>query len=225
MSLKKASILIVLILLIDQVSKIYIKTHFQLYENITVFSWFNISFIENDGMAWGTTLSDVFSFISDKSAKLILTLFRILAVTAIGFWLVNVIKKQKTIILIFAISLIFAGALGNIIDSVFYGVLFNDSYGQVATFLPESGGYAGVFHGKVVDMLYFPLWAGVLPDWLPFVGGKHLSFFDPVFNVADVAISTGIGILIVFNKKAFEEPVKIEIASQASHNNPTEYHL
>ena len=208
MSLKKASIIIILILFIDQVSKIYIKTHFQLHENITVFSWFNISFIENDGMAWGTTLSDVFSFISDKTAKLILTLFRICAVTAIGFWLVNVIKNQKTKTLIFAISLIFAGALGNILDSVFYGVLFNDSYGQVATFLPEAGGYAGVFHGKVVDMLYFPLWSGVLPEGLPFIGGKHLSFFDPVFNIADMAISTGIGILIVFNKRAFRELAK-----------------
>lgn len=205
MSLKKAILLILTILLIDQISKIYIKTHFELHQDVTVFSWFKIAFVENDGMAWGTKLSDIFTFISDKSAKLILTLFRIFAVSAIGFWLVDVIKKQKTKTLIFAISIIFAGALGNIIDSVFYGVLFNDSYGQVASFLPESGGYAGVFHGKVVDMLYFPLWKGFLPDWLPVFGGNYFSFFDPVFNVADVAISTGIGILIVFNKRAFVE--------------------
>lgn len=208
MSLKKAILLILTILLIDQISKIYIKTHFELHQDVTVFSWFKIAFVENDGMAWGTKLSDIFTFISDKSAKLILTLFRIFAVSAIGFWLVDVIKKQKTKTLIFAISIIFAGALGNIIDSVFYGVLFNDSYGQVASFLPESGGYAGVFHGKVVDMLYFPLWKGFLPDWLPVVGGNYFSFFDPVFNVADVAISTGIGILIVFNKRAFVEVTK-----------------
>ena len=204
LSLKKALLLIIAILLIDQISKIYIKTHFQLHEDVTVFSWFKIVFVENDGMAWGTKLSDIFSFISDKSAKLILTLFRIVAVTGIAFWLLDVIKKQRTKTLIFAVALIFAGALGNILDSVFYGVLFNDSFGQVATFLPESGGYAGVFYGKVVDMLHFPLWRGVLPENLPFIGGKYVSFFDPVFNVADVAISTGIGILIVFNKRAFK---------------------
>ena len=203
MSLKKASIIIVLILLIDQISKIYIKTHFQLNEGVTVFSWFKIAFVENDGMAWGTKLSDFFTFISDKSAKLILTLFRIVAVTGIGFWLVDVTKKHKSKILIFAIAIIFAGALGNIIDSVFYGILFSDSDMQVATFLPENGGYAQLLHGNVVDMLNFPIWSGKLPDWLPFFGGKPFSFFDPVFNVADMAISTGIGILIVFNKRAF----------------------
>ncbi|SHG71343.1 lipoprotein signal peptidase [Winogradskyella jejuensis] len=205
MSLKKSLLVIIVILLIDQISKIYIKTHFQLGEDVEVFSWFKILFVENDGMAWGTKLSDIFSFINDKSAKLILSLFRIIAVTGIGFWLLDVIKKQKTRTLIFAISLIFAGALGNILDSVFYGVCFGDSYGQVATFLPERGGYAGVFYGNVVDMLHFPLFSGVLPDWVPFFGGKYISFFDPVFNVADVAISTGIGILIVFNRKAFKE--------------------
>lgn len=221
MSLKKALFIIILILLIDQISKIYIKTHFALNDDITVFSWFKIAFVENDGMAWGTKLSDFFTFISDKSAKLILTLFRIVAVTCIGFWLVDVTKKKKSKTLIFAISIIFAGALGNIIDSVFYGVLFSDSDMQIATFLPEGGGYAEVFHGKVVDMLHFPIWSGVLPEWLPFFGGKYFSFFDPVFNVADIAISTGIGILIVFNKKAFNDKPKTEIHDSESHNNLT----
>ncbi|WP_422106942.1 lipoprotein signal peptidase [Winogradskyella sp.] len=221
MSLKKASVVIILILLIDQISKIYIKTHFVLEdEPIKVFSWFEITFLENDGMAWGAKLSDFFTFISDKSAKLILTIFRIVAVTGIGFWLVDVTKKKKSKTLIFAIAIIFAGALGNIIDSVFYGVLFSDSDMQVATFLPEGGGYAKVFHGKVVDMLHFPIWSGVLPEWLPFFGGKYFSFFDPVFNIADVAISTGIGILIVFNKKAFKDSSKIETHDLESHNNP-----
>ena len=221
MSLKKSILIIIVILLFDQISKIYIKTHFQLGEDVTVFSWFKILFVENDGMAWGTKLSDFGSYISDSTAKLTLTLFRIIAVTGIGYWLYSVIKKQKTKTLIFAISLIFAGALGNIIDSVFYGILFEDSYGQVATFLSESGGYADVFHGKVVDMLHFPLYNGVLPEWLPIFGGKQFSFFDPVFNVADVAISTGIGILIVFNKKAFNEPTKkIETPYLESDNNP-----
>jgi len=205
MSLKKALLIIFIILLVDQISKIYIKTHFQLGEGVNVFSWFHIAFIENDGMAWGTKLSDFTTLISDRSAKLILTLFRILAVTGIAFWLVDVTKKQKSKILVFAISIIFAGALGNIIDSVFYGFLFSDSVMQVATFLPENGGYESVFHGNVVDMLYFPIWNGALPEWLPLFGGKQFSFFDPVFNVADVAISTGIGILIVFNKKAFSD--------------------
>lgn len=211
MSLRKSTLIILLVLLIDQISKIYIKMNFQLQEDVTVFSWFKIVFVENDGMAWGTRLSDIFSFIKDKSAKLILTLFRIVAICGIGYWLYDVIKKQKTKTLIFAISLIFAGALGNILDSVFYGVLFSDSFGQVATFLPESGGYAGVFYGSVVDMLHFPLFSGVLPDWIPFFGGKYISFFDPVFNIADVAISTGIGILIVFNKRAFNNNFKTEI--------------
>ena len=222
MSLKKSAIIIIIILLIDQISKTYIKTHFQLGDDVVVSSWFRILFIENDGMAWGTKLSDIISFIDDKLAKLILTLFRIIAVSGIGYWLFNVIKKQKTKTLIFAISLIFAGALGNIIDSVFYGILFGDSYAQVATFLPESGGYAEIFHGKVVDMLHFPIYNGILPDWLPFFGGTYFSFFDPVFNVADVAISTGIGILILFNKRAFNEPTKkIEIPYLESSNNPT----
>ena len=219
MSLKKASILIVVILLIDQISKIYVKTHFELNEDVHVFSWFKIAFIENDGMAWGTKLSDFISNISDETAKLILTIFRILAVTAIGLWLIDVTKKRKSKTLVFAIALIFAGAFGNILDSVFYGVLFSDSYMQVATFMPENGGYASIFHGNVVDMLYFPIWSGVLPEWLPFIGGKSFSFFDPVFNVADMAISTGIGILIIFNKKAFKDQPKTDISDEALHNN------
>jgi signal peptidase II len=220
MSLKKASLIIILILLVDQVSKIYIKTHFQLNEDITVLPWFKIAFVENDGMAWGTRLSDIFTFISHKSAKLFLTLFRIVAVTGIAFWLLDVTRKKKSKTLIFAIAIIFAGALGNIIDSVCYGLLFSDSHLQVATFLPEGGGYAEMFHGKVVDMLHFPIWSGLLPEWLPFIGGEYFSFFDPVFNVADVAISTGIGILIVFNKRAFDGHTKIETPNSELHSNP-----
>lgn len=205
MSLKKSIILIVIILLIDQISKIYIKTHFALYENVEVFTWFKIFFIENDGMAWGTKISDFVSFISDRTAKVTLTLFRVIAIFGIGYWLYDATKKQSSKILILAIALIFSGALGNIIDSVFYGILFDDSMNQVATFMPESGGYDALLHGRVVDMLYFPLFEIDLPQWFPFYGGKRFNFFEPVFNIADMAISTGFIMLIVFNKKAFSK--------------------
>ncbi|MEO8773735.1 MAG: lipoprotein signal peptidase [Gelidibacter sp.] len=210
MSLKKATLLIIVILMIDQISKFYIKTQFGLHHRIEVFDWFHILFVENDGMAWGTKLSDFITGISDRTAKFALTIFRIVAVIGIGYWLVTSVKKKGPKILIVAIALIFSGALGNIIDSVFFGVIFSDSHDQVATFLPEVG-YDTLFHGKVVDMLHFPIWKGVLPEWLPFIGGNYFTFFDPVFNVADMAISTGIGMLIVFNNKAFlEEEVAVE---------------
>ena len=204
MSLKKATLLIIIVLLIDQISKFYIKTQFALHHRVEVFDWFQILFVENDGMAWGTKLSDFITGISDRTAKLALTIFRIVAVIGIGYWLFNSVRKNGSKILIVAIALIFSGALGNIIDSVFYGVIFTDSYSQVAAFLPEIG-YDTIFHAKVVDMLHFPIWKGVLPNWMPFVGGDYFTFFEPVFNVADMAISTGIGMLIVFNKKAFHE--------------------
>lgn len=204
MSLKKAIFLIVIILLVDQISKFYIKTYFSLHQRIIVFDWFQILFVENDGMAWGTKLSDFITGISDRTAKLALTIFRVVAVIGIGYWLVSSIRKNGPKILIVAIALIFAGALGNIIDSVFYGVIFSDSHGQVAAFM-TGGGYDSLFHGKVVDMLHFPIWQGILPDWIPFFGGNYFTFFEPVFNVADMAISTGIGMLIVFNKKAFHQ--------------------
>ena len=204
MNLRKATLLIISILLIDQISKIYIKTNFALHDKVVVFDWFQIAFVENDGMAWGTKISDIVSFISDRSAKLILTLFRIVAVIGIGYWLYISARIKSSKTLIFAIALIFAGALGNIFDSVFYGVFFSDSHHQVAQFLPKDGGYDTFFYGKVVDMLHFPMWSGVIPEWVPFYGGRYLTFFEPVFNVADIAISTGIAILIFFNKRAFK---------------------
>lgn len=221
--MKKASIIIIIVLLIDQISKIYIKTHFVLSEEIKVFGldWFRIHFLENNGMAWGKEFGG-------RSGKLFLSIFRLFAIAGIGYWLYDSIKNKGNKILITAISLIFAGALGNIIDSVFYGIFFSESYLQVATFLPPEGGYNELFHGKVVDMLYFPMVDTILPDWIPnlsftmpdwipVLGGKYFpvfenrnfTFFDPVFNVADTAISTGVGLLIVFNKKVFPKTKKI----------------
>ncbi|NNE01548.1 MAG: lipoprotein signal peptidase [Eudoraea sp.] len=201
MNIKKSLLLIAIVLIIDQLSKVYIKTHFVLGESVEVFSWFKILFIENDGAAWGAKLSD-FLPIKDTTGKLILTIFRLFAITGIGYWLYDSIKKKGTNTLILAVSLIFAGAVGNIVDSVFYGVLFNDSHREVATLFANDP-YGSLFYGKVVDMLYFPLIDTTWPEWVPFVGGRGFSFFDPVFNIADTAISTGVGILIVFNKKAF----------------------
>jgi signal peptidase II len=205
MSKKQTFLLIVLILLIDQASKIYIKTHFELGQEFKVFDWFRLFFIENEGMAWGAKISDVSSYISDSTAKLFLTVFRIFAVCGIGYWLHQSFQKSASKILIIALALVFSGALGNIFDSVFYGILFDGSLGQTATLFPSQG-YSNVFHGNVVDMLYFPLFKGYFPDWLPLIGGRYFSFFDPVFNIADMAISTGIGLLLVFNKKVFPKP-------------------
>lgn len=208
MSLKKASLLIILILVIDQVSKFYIKTNFALGDEIRVFDWFRILFVENEGMAWGAK-------IPGEYGKIILTSFRLIAIVGIAYWLWDSVRKNSATELIVAVSLIFAGAFGNIIDSVFYGEIFSHSYNQVATFLPEGGGYGTLMHGKVVDMLYFPLWSGYLPEWIPFWGGQYFTFFEPVFNIADSAITIGVFLLIIFNKKAFshekeEQKEKVE---------------
>jgi len=201
MNLKKSILLIVLVLIVDQVSKVYIKTNFILGESVEVFSWFKILFIENEGAAWGTKLSDLLP-ISEASGKLFLTIFRLFAIIGIGYWLYDIIKKKSPKVLILAVSLIFAGALGNIIDSVFYGLFFNESTNQVAE-LFSTEPYGKLFYGKVVDMLYFPMIDATWPSWVPAVGGNNFRFFEPIFNIADTAISFGVGILIFFNKRAF----------------------
>ena len=201
MSSKKSILLIVLVIVIDQLSKIYIKTNFVLGESVEVFSWFKILFIENEGAAWGTKLSDILP-ISESLGKLFLTVFRLFAIMGIGYWLYDIIRKKSPKVLMLAVSLIFAGALGNIIDSVLYGLLFNDSHNQVAELFSIEP-YGKLFYGKVVDMLYFPLIDTTWPEWVPGFGGSNFRFFEPIFNVADTAISCGVGVLILFNKKAF----------------------
>lgn len=230
MNLKKAFGLITLILIVDQVVKIYIKTNFNLGEYINVFdlSWFEIRFVENPGMAWGSKLSD-FLPISEPFAKVFLTSFRLVAIVFIAYWLVKSVRKNAPNLLIVAISLIFAGAFGNNIDSLFYGLMFdsgttfneqyNDWIGYSGVAQMNGAGYSNMMQGCVVDMLRFPFGSWTWPEWIPGIGGKQFTFFDPVFNIADMAISTGVGILLVFNKKVFpqeEENVEVVAANQMS---------
>ncbi len=202
MSKKNLAIATILIaIILDQVIKIYIKTHFYLGEEVMVFDWFRIHFVENNGMAMG------FEF-GGRTGKLFLTLFRIVAVAAIIFWLAGNIKRKVHNAVIIGISLIFSGAVGNIIDSVFYGVIFDQSNHKVATLFAEKP-YGELFYGKVVDMLYFPFWDGFLPEWIPFIGGNEFTFFQYIFNPADAFISIGVALLFIFSKQAFPKEEEI----------------
>lgn len=201
--MKKPLLLAFLILLIDQVIKIYIKTHFYLQEEVHVAgNWFILHFTENNGMAYGMEFGGQFG-------KLFLSTFRILAVATLFWYLLNIIKKKEDKLFISCIALIFAGALGNIIDSAFYGVLFSNSNYEVAQFLPAEGGYASLLHGKVVDMFYFPIIEGHFPEWFPIWGTEKFVFFQPVFNFADASISVGVAIIILYNKRFFAEKKQV----------------
>jgi len=189
-----AILIIVIILIADQAFKIWIKTNLLLGEDIRITSWFHILFVENPGMAMGI----------EVIGKLFLSIFRILASIAIIYYLYRLVKKDVSLGYIICVSMIFAGAVGNILDSVFYGVIFSESTPiQVATLFPPDGGYSTWLHGKVVDMFYFPLFSFDWYPWLPWIGGKEFIFFQYIFNLADASISVGIFVLLLFYRKTF----------------------
>lgn len=190
MSITKKSIsLIFLVLFIDQAVKIYVKLHFAIGEHVDIFNWFQIYFIENNGMAFGMEII----------SKLFLTLFRIAAVVLLAYYIRSLIRKKARTGFILTISLVLAGAAGNIIDCLFYGLLFDDSYGHIASFLPDGGGYASLFYGRVVDMLYFPIIHN---------GAGQTIFFSPIFNIADSAISVAVVIILLFFRKELNESLE-----------------
>lgn len=190
--------IIILVVVLDQWLKIWVKTNFYLGEEEVVFSWFRLLFVQNPGMAFGWNLG----------SKAVLTLFRY-AASAFGIWyLSRLIKRsQPPVGLIVCVALILAGAIGNLIDCTFYGLLFNNpAPPEVAVMLPHGGGYAPAFLGQVVDMLYFPLFAFTWPDWMPMVGGTEFEFFHPIFNIADAAVSVGVIVLILFFSSELNPP-------------------
>lgn len=202
--MRRALWIILGVLILDQALKIWVKTSFTLGEDLVITDWFILHFTENPGMAFGVEFGGDWG-------KLLLSIFRIATVIFIFIWLKRLVQREVTKGGIIAVSLILAGALGNIIDSAFYGLIFqaSDAY-TIAEMFPEGGGYAPLLFGKVVDMFYFPIIKGYLPDWL---GGDYFIFFRPVFNLADAAISTGVGLLILNQKSVFQEETKEETAT------------
>jgi len=200
MSAKTKSILIILLILFfDQVLKIWIKTHLMLGDEIIIAkNWFILHFVENNGMAFGLEFGN-------HIGKYFLSVFRIAAVGGIGWYISKLWKRDVPFGIIACFSMIMAGAIGNILDSAFYGLIFNESYGHIANLFPAGGGYASFLQGRVVDMFYFPLISGHYPSWLPFVGNDDFIFFRPVFNLADSSITVGIISILIFHRKFFEE--------------------
>jgi signal peptidase II len=204
----RPAILIASILIIDQCVKWWVKTHMYLGQEFHVLGdWFIIHFTENNGMAFGMQLLD------GDAGKLFLSVFRIVAVSAIGAYLVRLVRNNANPKLITSLSLIFAGAMGNILDSIFYGRIFSSSEYQIAELFPPGGGYADWLHGKVVDMLYFPIVEGRVPEGFPFWSGEPFVFFRPVFNVADSAITVGVALILIFQSSIFHHDKKREAAA------------
>jgi len=208
--------IILLVLIIDQALKIYIKTTYELGTGFNMFGldWARIHFVENDGMAFGLSFGGVIG-------KYILSIFRIILVCILIYIIRGMIKAKEKTGLLIAFALIIAGAIGNILDCAFYGMIFSASpyHGAVAEMFPEAGGYAPFLRGKVVDMFYFPMYKGVLPTWIPFKGGETFSFFNPVFNVADTSISLGVFSILAFYRsffKANESEVAAEVLGTES---------
>jgi signal peptidase II len=197
--------IVIAILLVDQIIKIWVKTHMTLHEQIEIFSWFKIVFIENIGMAYGMEIG----------SKVVLSIFRIVAISVLGYYISLQVRKKARWGYIVCLSMVMAGAAGNIFDSMFYGLVFNaSSEFYTSYFVPFGTGYAPFLMGKVVDMFYFPLIVTTWPDWMPMVGGSQFVFFSPVFNFADSAISVGVVLLILFYRKEIGEiSLKNEIKS------------
>ena len=196
---KKAISLIIIILLADQILKIWIKTHMVIGEDIPILGkWGMLHFIENNGMAFGMEMGG-------RPGKLILSIFRFIAIFAIAWFLNSIIRKNAYPGLILAVSAILAGAIGNIIDSAFYGMIFSESFHEPAVMFPPGGGYSSFLHGRVVDMLYFPVINTRWPEWSPYRPGESLIFFRPVFNIADSAITCGVFAILLFQKKMFRD--------------------
>jgi signal peptidase II len=215
--LRSAFLLIAAVIIIDQALKIWIKTSFPYGHvmNMGGQKWAQLYFIENPGMAWGMELGG-------NWGKLILTLFRLVAVTFGSWYLVKIVREKYSTGFIVCASLIFAGALGNLIDSMFYGLIFEEStYMHVSKIFPAGGGYGGFLHGKVVDMLYFPMIHSNFPTWIPFLGGKEFEFFSPIFNIADASISVGVLTLLAFQKRFLHKEDRAELAP-ANSNLSTE---
>ncbi|HEY0262623.1 MAG TPA: lipoprotein signal peptidase [Chitinophagales bacterium] len=192
-----ASLIILAVLLLDQGVKLWVKSTMIEGESLHVFNWFYIHFAENSGMAFSMELPGSYG-------KIALSVFRLFAIAGIGYWVVDLIRKNAPIGLVCCAAGIFAGATGNLLDSAFYGLIFTDSYGRVAELFPAQG-YAGFLLGNVVDMLYFPLIHGKFPTWLPIWGGEYFEFFRPIFNVADSAITVSVAMMLLFQKRFFAE--------------------